>query len=240
MRRLVIKTKRHSLECTPRIWLHPDGVRFRIFKWDGHSVSVSPFAMGLFFFLLLTLRFGLLPFFYSGLDGGSYWWMSVLTAVGVSGSLFVHRSYLAHPNTRWTSARLVVHYLSALSMNLLLAALFGGLALLADLHARNPVVGGVFFHLSMFNILLVTLELLPALPLDGGKILLALSKGRAGWAGKVAEFLLWLGLFASVLLVTSSGYQFLAGRPFVALWLWVAGFALAKGSVDAFGNRGSA
>lgn len=187
------------------------------------------------FLLLLTLRYGLFPYFYSALSASAYWFMAVVTAVGIVGSVLAHQ--LVHalaptaPGSRWVKAS---RYLAPLALTLVLSALFISLAFLVETNGGSQPVVGIFFHLGAFNLTLFFFELLPALPLDGGLVVLSLfsKRGRPVWW--VAEVLFGLGILACLIFFGASVYQYMQGRLFIALWLWVVGFALGKASFDAF------
>lgn len=186
--------------------------------------------------LALTLRFGLFPFFYSNVDSRGYWLMAILSTLGMVGSVIIHEYVHAFADKPATDSRWVTagRCLLGLSVNLLLALILTGLAILFDTIGRNDVVIGILFHLGAFNVTLVLFELLPALPLDGGHILLTLFSKQGQPMPRMAETLFWSGLAIGVALIVTSVHEYLLGRPFISLWMWLTGFVLAKASLDAF------
>lgn len=209
--------------------------RFQFLRWDSSVGAAGLSAAGFVILLIVTLRFGLFPFFYTNLSRAAYWLMAFVTAGGMVGSLIshevIHGLWEGSPeDSRWQQAS---RYLSALGFNLLLSMGFTALALLSDLNWGSDVLVGILFHLGAFNLTLVLFELLPALPLDGGQVLLSLSArhGRPAWW--VADLLFWLGLGIGLILIMASVYQYLHGRPFISLWMWCFGFLLGKRSFDA-------
>lgn len=73
-----------------------------------------------------------------------------------------------------------------------------------------PLSEWMQFFLS-FHAMMLLINLLPVLPLDGGRMLLALLSGRADYA-RIKKALLFLGRIISVFLIILSGYRTLQGH----------------------------
>ncbi|MGD0166759.1 MAG: site-2 protease family protein [Gaiellaceae bacterium] len=109
------------------------------------------------------------------------------------------------------------------AVSFVLGALFVGLALLPI--GSTPVTGTLFW-LGYINLLLLVFNLLPALPLDGGRVFrsaLWKAKGDFVWATKVAVS---FGRGFGYLMIVAGIYFFLAYSSVSGVWLALIGWFL--------------
>jgi Zn-dependent protease/CBS domain-containing protein len=111
-------------------------------------------------------------------------------------------------------------------VSLLIGLVFAGVAAgIAGLGARG-LAFGAFVWLAAINVALAIFNVLPAAPLDGGRLLRAVLwklRGDRTWAAIVAA---WAGRVLGVVLIAYGLWQFLAGAAIGALWLALIGWFL--------------
>lgn len=111
-------------------------------------------------------------------------------------------------------------------VSLLIGVVFGAVAVAVALAGASGLVVGAFSWLAGINILLAVFNLLPAAPLDGGRVLrAALWKWRGDriWAAIAAAR---AGRVLGVALIALGLLQFLFGAAFGGLWLALIGWFL--------------
>lgn len=170
------------------------GRRFSLFRLFGISIGID---FSWFFIALLitwSLAAGFFPGLYPHLSAATYWTMGVVGALGLFASIILHE--LGHalaarrfgipikavtlfifggvaqmddepPNARSE----FVMAIAGPIVSVLLAFLFGGLAMLARAMEVGASVAGVLAYLGWINGILVLFNLVPAFPLDGGRVL---------------------------------------------------------------------
>lgn len=107
---------------------------------------------------------------------------------------------------------------------------------LSGLGARNdwpPTIRGVLGYLGWINLVLVAFNLMPAFPLDGGRVLRAALwtwKGRLQWATRISSR---IGAGFGVLLIVLGVVAFVTGNFISGMWWFVIGMFVrnaARGS----------
>jgi Zn-dependent protease len=187
--------------------------RVTLFKLLGFSVRIDISWVVIAALVTWSLATGVFPQFYEGLPGAAYWLMGAAGAVGLFASIVFHemchslvaRAYglemkgitlfifggVAEMDEEPQSAK--VEFLMAaagpLSSVLLAFGFFAAYTFWAV--ARLPVpVGAVIAYLGWMNIVLAVFNLVPAFPLDGGRILRAALwswKENLKWATRAAS-----------------------------------------------------
>lgn len=205
--------------------------------------------------VILSLRFRLFPFFYSDLSSAEYWAMASVTGAGIALSVIAHEA--VHLFVAWrlgetphgvllylfgngtpparateTRAKSASLYLSGIGTSLLLSAVLVGLAYISAKLFDTVFPIRVLFHLAAFNTTLAVFQLLPVLPLDGGRFLLrALSRGGAV-EPRVFTAFYFLGLALSLAMAVAGAYQIFKGRPVLGAWIVAVGLLLLRANVE--------
>lgn len=107
-------------------------------------------------------------------------------------------------------------------------------AALTDSEANTSAVAAVLAWLGWINLLLLVFNLLPAFPLDGGRIARAVAWKLTGDRTKATRFAAALGQGFAYLMIGLGAFLFIQGDPIGGLWLAVIGFILnssARGAV---------
>jgi Zn-dependent protease/CBS domain-containing protein len=217
-----------------------------LFKLAGFQIALDWSWFILAVLITWTLASGLFPFYYPGLTPAAYWSMGVIAALGLFGSILVHE--LGHamvarryglPIRRITlfifggvaemeaePERPAVEFWVAIAgpITSFLVGLVCWLLLqaAAGVGAGVPVVG-VLAYLASINAILAVFNLVPAFPLDGGRILRAALwywKGSLRWATRVAST---IGGGFGILLIVLGVYRVLIGDFVGGMWWFLIG-----------------
>jgi Zn-dependent protease len=146
--------------------------------------------------LVWSLSSFFFPQTYAELGTTTYWWMGITAAIGLFASIVLHeighsvvaRHYgipikgitlfifggVAELEDEPASAK--AEFLVAIAgplVSLLLVLVFSGLAALGQFIGRIPPVTAVLSYLATINTIVVMFNLIPAFPLDGGRVLRA-------------------------------------------------------------------
>jgi Zn-dependent protease len=219
--------------------------KYKLFTAFGFPVRLSPTWFIIVALIAWSLAAGLFPHYYENLSQSTYWIMGIVGAVGLFACVLAHE--LGHS---------IVANKFGLRMRGITLFLFGGVSEMPDeaptpkaevaMALAGPMVSivlgvllyfgamsittvavrGVLLWMAGINILLAAFNLLPGLPLDGGRIL------RAGlWAWK--KDLLWATRIASraggvvgLLLIGLGLLNLIAGNWVGAIWWGLLGLFL--------------
>ena len=219
------------------------GKRIDLFTLFGFTVRVD--ASWIFIAVLLTwsLADGVFPSSYRGLATATYWWMGLAGTLGLFASVVVHE--LSHSlvarrhGTPMQGITLFIfggvaemrdeppdpkaEFLIAVVgpvTSILLAAFCYGLARLGDAQGWPEAVWGVLAYLATLNLILAAFNLVPAFPLDGGRVLRSALwrwKGSLRWATRITA---GIGSGFGVLLIVLGVFALFSGNPVGGIW-WV-------------------
>jgi Zn-dependent protease/predicted transcriptional regulator len=232
------------------------GRGFKIFKLFGFEVKVDP--SWLFIVLLITwsLAVSYFPNRYRGLPVREYWWMGIAGALGLFGSIVVHefshslvaRKYglrmkgitlflfggVAEMGEEPKNAR--TEFLMAIAgpiTSILLAICFY-LLYRASMTAWPMPVVGVIGYLAWMNGMLAAFNLVPAFPLDGGRVLRSALwhwKGNLARATRIASA---IGSGFGILLIVLGVWQWLSGDFIGAMWWFLLGLFLRRAAASSY------
>ncbi len=234
------------------------GRRVQIFTLFGFPVWVDASWLVIAALVTWSLASGLFPSLYKGLDQGTYWLMGAVGALGLFGSIILHEfSHSVVARSRGMPMKGITLFIfggvaemtdeppnaatefwmaiAGPAMSVLIAMVcfvawfFGREAL--------PVpVAGVLQYLYWVNGILVLFNIIPAFPLDGGRVLRSALwhyKGDLQYATRVTSrigstfgmFLMFMGLF-----------RFMMGNPIGGLWMGLIGLFLRGAAVSSYQN----
>ncbi|MEJ2068028.1 MAG: site-2 protease family protein [Deltaproteobacteria bacterium] len=225
------------------------GKRIKLFKIFGFEVGIDLSWIILAFLIAWSLSVGLFPFQFKGLSTETYWLMGIIGAVGLFLSIIFHelshslvaRRYgmpmkgitlfifggVAEMSDEPTSPKAefmmaVVGPISSIAIGLICY----GIYTLGKQGGWPQPITGVVGYLAMINGLLAGFNLIPAFPLDGGRLLRSILwgiKGNIRWATRVASS---IGSGFGILLIVLAVFQLFRGNFIGAMWWFLIGMFL--------------
>ncbi|MGF1592248.1 MAG: site-2 protease family protein [Kiloniellaceae bacterium] len=233
-----------------------NGRSITVFELLGFKIRVDISWLLLAVLITWSLALGVFPFWYEGLAPATYWWMGLAGMFGLVFSLIFHelshsvvaRHYglpikgitlfifggVAEMAEEPKSAK--VEFWMAIAgplASFLLAAVFFLAAALGEALALPVPINGVLDYLAFINLLLGAFNLIPAFPMDGGRVLRAAlwhwrgdlrqATRIASNAGKTFGFLL---MALGVLNVVSG--NFIGGMWWFLIGMFVRGAAASS------------
>ena len=227
------------------------GKRISLFKLLGFEVRVDLSWIIIAGLVAWSLAAGYFPVTYPGLSRATYWWMGAAGMLGLFGSIIVHE--LAHslvarryglpingitlfifggvaemdnepPSAKAEGLMAIAGPIVSLGLALSCAAL----AAFGQHHAWPTPVIGVVRYLGFMNLLVFLFNLIPAFPLDGGRVLrsaLWAWKGNLHWATRIASN---LGRGFSFMLIAWGVLTLMSGNFIGGLWRILIGMFLSE------------
>ncbi len=222
------------------------GRKTKLFNLMGFEVSLDPSWVILAILVAWSLSTGFFPFHYEDLTTQTYWIMGILGAVGLFLSIVAHEfchSLVARrsgmpmkgitlfifggvaemgdepPGAKEEFYIAVVGPLSSFAI----AFVFYVFNRLGDAAQWPTALIGVLGYLAMINFLLAVFNLVPAFPLDGGRILRSVLwswKGNLRWATRISSY---IGSGFGLLLVFYGILRVFSGYVVGGMWLFLIG-----------------
>ncbi|OQW32304.1 MAG: peptidase M50 [Nitrospira sp. SG-bin1] len=228
-----------------------------LFRLLGFQVQADLSWLILAFLITWSLATGYFPLHYTHLTPVQYWGMGILAAVGLFGSLIFHElshslvarrfgipmkgitllifGGVAHmeeepPNPKSEFLMAIAGPVSSVLLAALLyAVMWGGRAI-----GWPEPANGILGYLAFINVLLAMFNMVPAFPLDGGRIFrsaLWAWKGDLRWGTKLAAR---FGSAFSILLMGWGAFNLLSGHFVGGFWYLLIGFFLYGAADQAY------
>lgn len=233
------------------------GNRISLFHWKGFHFNADRTLIFIFALLIFSLRLRVFPTFYANLSTAQYWGMSLFAGLGIAYSLIAHEAihvlvarhlgakpagaflYLFGTGTPIElngagRAKRTVLCVSGIILSALLSILLFGLAFLSETNGRNEFVVGILFHLGAFNITLAAFQLLPFLPLDGGRLILNLVSKNGSFTRGLIRFFYYLGSLGGLTIIALGGFQLYLERPVLGAWVLALGLTLLRANYEEY------
>ena len=229
------------------------GKRITLFRLLGFEVRFDWSWIIIAVLVTWTLAQGLFPFYFRGLSNAMHWWMGVAGAAGLFLSIIIHELGHAITARRFgINMRGITLFIfggvaemegeprspkSEFSMaiagpitSLILAVVFYLFTRLA-VAASGPVpIIGVLGYLAWINLVLAVFNLVPAFPLDGGRVLRSMLwawKDNLRWATRVSAA---IGSGFGVLLMIWGIFSFIYGNFIGGMWWFLIGIFIRGAS----------
>lgn len=225
------------------------GRRINLFRLFGFQVRIDLSWIIIAALVTWSLAVGFFPFRYKYLAPETYWLMGVVASIGFFLSIVVHEMFHSivarkfgipmkgitlfvfggvsemGDEPRSAKAEFWMALVGPLS-SVAIALVFYGIHVLSVQGEWLESINGVVLYLAYINGLLAVFNLIPAFPLDGGRILRAILWGikkNLRWATRVSS---GIGYGFGVLLIFLGVLQFFSGRIIGGIWSFLIGMFL--------------
>lgn len=233
------------------------GKQFKLFTLFGFSVKVDLSWLVIAVLITYSLAEGLFPTFLKGLPKATYWWMGLAGALGLFGSIVVHefahslvaRMYGIHmrgitlfifggvAEMADEPPSAVAEFWVAIAgpvASVLIALGSAGLATAAMAAGSPSPIYAILWFVAFMNGSLVVFNLLPAFPLDGGRVLRALLwqlRGNLRWATRITSR---IGAGFGLLLIVAGVISVLRGNAIGGVWWCLLGLFLRSAALSSY------
>ncbi len=223
------------------------GKRITLFRLLGFEVRIDLSWLVLGLLIAWSLARGVFPGHYKDLPAATYWWMGVAGALGLFGSIVFHE--LSHslvarrfglpmkgitlfifggvaemedepPSAKAEFFMAVAGPLSSILLALILYTVFAAGA------ALPAPVSGVIGYLAIINLVLAVFNLLPAYPLDGGRVLRSILWRWKKDIRRATRISSQIGAGFGIALVLLGAFNVLTGNIIGGIWQVMIGFFL--------------
>ncbi len=225
------------------------GKRIKLFKLLGFEVRIDLSWLIIAGLVTWSLAAGLFPYLYPGLPSETYWIMGIVGALGLFVSIIAHEfchSLVARkfgmpmkgitlfifggvaemgdepPTAKAEFLMAVVGPLSSIAIG----AIFYGIYRFGESAGWNTPVNGVIYYIAYINGILAAFNLIPAFPLDGGRVLRSIlwgAKGNMRWATRVSSA---IGSAFGIGLIILGVFEFIRGNIIGGVWMFLIGLFL--------------
>jgi Zn-dependent protease/CBS domain-containing protein len=222
------------------------GKRFKLFNLMGFEVGIDFSWIFIAILIAWSLSTGVFPFQYKDLSAGTYWMMGIVGAIGLFLSIIAHEfchslvarksgmpmkgitlfifGGVAEMGDEPPSAKVEFQIAIAGPLSsIAIALVFYGIFRLGAVSGWPAPFNGVVAYLAMINGILAVFNLVPAFPLDGGRILRSILwgwKNNLRWATRVAS---GIGAGFGIFLIVLGVFRILAGNFVGGLWFGLIG-----------------
>ena len=229
------------------------GKSFSIFKLFGFEIKVDSSWIIVLFLMIWSLSFGAFPQYFKGLSSTTYLWMGIFGALGLFFSIVLHELFHSlvarryglsisgitlfmfggvaemteEPNNPKTEFYMA---LAGPVTSIALGMIFYSTYLILKRLGVSMGITGIFGYLGIINWALAGFNLIPAFPLDGGRILRSIlwwRKKDLRWATRIASR---MGEIFGFTLIFLGVFSIFRGSFVGGIWLFLIGMFLQNAS----------
>ena len=232
------------------------GRRITLFKLLGFEVRLDASWIILAFLVTWSLASGYFPAQDPGLDRADYWWMAAAAAVGLFGSIIVHEfahSLVARrrgmpmkgitlfifggvaemggepPSAGVEFQMAIVGPLTSAAIGII-----GYLLYRAGQNSWPAPVTGVVHYLGWINWMLAIFNMVPAFPLDGGRVLRSAIWHYRGDLTRATRIASQVGEGFGILLIAAGLVSLFMGNVVSAIWWFILGMFLRSAAEQSY------
>ncbi len=235
------------------------GRRIRLFKLLGFEVNIDLSWIIIAVLIVWSLAQGVFPLYYEGLTPAIYWMMGILGALGLFLSIVIHEfshslvarrfglpmrgitlfvfGGVAEMEDEPPSAKAEFYMaIAGPLMSVFLGLVFWGLLAAGRALLWPLPVLIIFSYLRTINIILAIFNMLPAFPLDGGRVFRSILWGikkDIRWATRVASM---VGSAFGLILIALGIFSVFSGGIIGGLWWALIGLFLRSASRMSYEN----
>jgi Zn-dependent protease len=223
------------------------GARFHLFTLLGFRVGLDPSWFVLALLIVWSLATGYFPQAVPGIDRATAWWLGIGGALGLFASIVFHEFAHAmvarqfdlpitgitlfifggvaelHDEPASPKAEFLVAIVGPIS-SFVLAGVFHLTGVALEVAGAGPPLLALLGYLVLLNIVLAVFNLLPAFPLDGGRVLRAAMWWWTGSLRRATRIGASFGRVLGIALIGLGVLSVLAGNVIGGLWQGLIGF----------------
>jgi Zn-dependent protease/predicted transcriptional regulator len=227
---------------------------FRIGKIAGIDIDIHVSWIIILVLLTVSLAIGWFPQLYTGQSTATYWIISLIASLLLFVSVLLHE--LAHSlvaRRRGLPVKNITLFIFGGVSNIeqepkdagiefqvavvgpLTSLLIGAICFLLQLPLRgtNSLLGGILFYLAMTNVLLGLFNLIPAFPLDGGRVLRSIIWKISGSMRQATRAASITGQVIAYLFILLGIWLFFTVSLLDGIWLGFIGWYLLSSAQSA-------
>ena len=233
------------------------GKSFTLFKLFGFKVRMDVSWLIIAVLITWTLATGIFPRYYTNLPTVIYWWMGAAGALGLFFSIvfheFFHSMVARHYGLPMEGITLFIfggvaemseepenaktEFLMAIAgplSSVALGIIFYGIAVAGAVMGSPKPVQGIFGYLSYLNLLLAAFNLLPAFPLDGGRVLRSALWKWKGSLRRATRTAANIGSLFGTLLIILGVANVLFGNFIGGIWWFLIGMFMRSAAQSSY------
>ncbi len=229
------------------------GRRFKLFRLLGFEVRLDWSWLIIAVLVIWSLARGVFPTYFVNFPPATYWWMGVAGAFGLFLSIVLHEfghsivarrfgiqmrgitlfvfGGVAEMGTEPPTAK--SEFFMAIAgpiTSVVLAGVFYGFSRLGEATRWPVTILGVLGYLTWLNLALAAFNLIPAFPLDGGRVLRSIIWGLGRNFRRATRVASAIGTGFAFLLMFAGVMSFLFGSFITGIWWFVLGLFLQSAS----------
>lgn len=229
------------------------GHQIRLFRLAGFDVTLDLSWIFIALLVTWTLATGYFPEVYPGLASPAYWSMGIVGAAGLFISIILHElshslvarrfdipikgitlfifGGVAHMEKEPPTARSeLLMAIAGPIASLVLAVFFYMAASIAHAAGLGDTVTGVAWYLALINFMVAVFNMVPAFPLDGGRVYRAWLWGRSGDLNEATRRASSAGQTFGLILIALGVVSLFTGNLIGGLWWGLIGLFLYSAS----------